>query len=134
MVSFAELYADSGLLGIYFVTDYRKLSRCIEVIREELVRLRRDRLTPEEFERARNMTKSSALLALESPSSRMLRLARTYQLLGRVVTVDETVAAFNRLNGDEVARLIDELPEDGFRHAGAVGPLTEAELGSMLAV
>jgi len=134
VVSFAELYADSGLLGIYFVTDYRKLSRCIEVIREELVRLRRDRLTPEEFERARNMTKSSALLALESPSSRMLRLARTYQLLGRVVSVDETVAAFNRLNGDEVARLIDELPEDGFRHAGAVGPLTEAELGSMLAV
>jgi predicted Zn-dependent peptidase len=133
VASFTELYGDSGLLGIYFVTDHRKLERCLDVMREELRLLRAHGLTADEFERARNMTKSSVLLALESPTSRMLRLARTYQLLGRVVTVDETVDGLNRLERKGVAVLIEELLDDGFRHAGAVGPLHEAEFGRLLA-
>jgi predicted Zn-dependent peptidase len=127
VASFTESYEDSGLLGIYFVTDRRKLERCLAVLAEELSRLRADRLSPEEFERARNMTKSSVLLALESPTSRMMRLARTWQMLGRVVTVDETIDAFNRLTREQVAGLIDELLSQDFGYAGVVGPLTAAE-------
>lgn len=123
--SFAEQYSDSGLLGVYLVTDHRKLARCMAVLREELVRLRRDRLSDEEFERARNMTKSSVLLALESPSTRMIRLARAWQLLGRVVSVDETVEAYNRLTRPDVEQLLDELLTEDFGYCGAVGPLSE---------
>ena len=123
--SFAEQYSDSGLLGVYLVTDHRKLARCVAVLREELARLRRDRLTDEEFERARNMTKSSVLLGLESTGTRMMRLARAWQLLGRVVTVDETVAAYNRLTRSDVESLLDELLVSDFEYCGAVGPLSE---------
>ncbi len=127
VASFTESYGDSGLLGIYFVTDRRKLERCLAVLSEELTRLRRERLSREEFERARVMTRSSFLLALESPTSRMMRLVRAWQMLGRVVTVDETVDALDRLTRDDVARLADELLAQGFGHAGVVGPLTEEE-------
>jgi len=123
--SFAEQYSDSGLLGVYLVTDHRKLARCMAVLREELARLRRGRLSDEEFERARNMTKSFVLLALESPSTRMMRLARAWQLLGRAVSVDETVAAYNRLTRPDVESLLDELLTVDFEYCGAVGPLTE---------
>ncbi len=123
--SFAEQYSDCGLLGVYLVTDHRKLARCMAVLREELARLRRGRLSDEEFERARNMTKSLVLLALESPSTRMMRLARAWQLLGRVVSVDETVAAYNRLTRPDVESLLDELLGGDFEYCGAVGPLTE---------
>jgi len=123
--SFAEQYSDSGLLGVYLVTDHRKLARCVTVLREELARLRRDRLSDDEFERARNMTKSSVLLALESPSTRMMRLARAWQLLGRVVSVDETVEAYNRLTRPDVEQLLDELLAGDFEYCGAVGPLSE---------
>jgi predicted Zn-dependent peptidase len=123
--SLAEQYSDSGLLGVYLVTDHRKLARCLAVLREELARLRRDRLSDEEFERARNMTKSLVLLALENPSTRMMRLARAWQLLGRVVSVDETVAAYNRLTRPDVENLLDELLAEDFEYCGAVGPLTE---------
>jgi predicted Zn-dependent peptidase len=123
--SFAEQYSDSGLLGVYLVTDHRKLVRCMAVLREELARLRRDRLSDEEFERARNMTKSSVLLALESPSTRMMRLARTWQMLGRVVSVDETVEAYNRLKPADVEQLLDELLVGDFGYCGAAGPLSE---------
>jgi len=123
--SFAEQYSDSGLIGVYLVTDHRKLPRCVAVLREELARLRRDRLTDEEFERARNMTKSSVLLALESPSARMMRLARAWQLLGRAVSVDDTVEAYNRLTRADVDQLLDELLSGDFGYCGAVGPLSQ---------
>ena len=123
--SFAEQYSDSGLLGVYLVTDHRKLARCVAVLREELARLRRDRVSDEEFERARNMTKSAVLLSLESTSTRMMRLARAWQLLGRVVTVDETVEAYNRLTRQDVEGLLDELLTSDFEYCGAAGPLSE---------
>jgi predicted Zn-dependent peptidase len=123
--SYAEQYSDSGLLGVYLVTDHRKLARCMAVLREELARLRRDRLTDEEFERARNMTKSSVLLSLENTSTRMMRLARAWQLLGRVVTVDETVEAYNRLTRPDVENLLDEMLVGDFEYCGAAGPLSE---------
>jgi predicted Zn-dependent peptidase len=120
------------MVGLYFVTDSRKLGRCMEVVREELRLLRGHGFTDEEFERARNMTRSSVLLALEGPTSRMMRLARTYQLLGRTVTVDETVDGLAGTTRDDVSRLIGELLDGEFRLAGAVGPLSESEFAGLI--
>lgn len=131
--SFTELFADTGLLGIYFVTDCRKLGRCLAVLKEELLRLLQERIKPDEFERALNMTRSSVLLSLESPTNRMLRLARTWLLLGRVISVDETLAGFDRLTREEVSDLVEELlAPDGF-HVGAVGPEGEDALAELAA-
>ncbi len=126
--SFVELHGDSGILGVYFVADRKKLERCVTVLEQEISLLRRDRLSREEFERARNMTKSSVLLGLESSTSRMVRLAQTHHMLGRLVTVDETLAAYNRLKLDEVNELVDELLDTGGYHVGAVGPIDSEEL------
>jgi predicted Zn-dependent peptidase len=131
--SFTDLFSDSGLLGFYFVTDARKLGRCAAALNEELDRAHDRGFTAEEFERARNMTKSSVLLAMESPSTRMLRLARTWQNLGRVLTVDETLAGFSRLGLDDVNRLVGNLlGHDGFM-GGAVGPASAEEFTALLA-
>lgn len=132
--SFTELFSDSGLLGIYFVTDARKLARCVAVLREELARARSGGFTAEEFERARTMTRSSVLLAMESTAARMLRLARTWQNLGRVLTVDETLAGFDRLSLDDINRLLAELLAGERFWGGAVGPASESEFASALTV
>jgi hypothetical protein len=55
----------------------------------------------------------------------MMRLARAWQLLGRVVTVDETVEAYNRLTRQDVEGLLDELLASDFEYCGAAGPLSE---------
>ncbi len=131
--SFAELYEDSGLVGVFFIADRRKLARCVSVLREETDRLRRDRLAPAEFERARNITRSSLVLGLERPTNRMLRLARNYHLFGRVVPVDETIDRLDRVRPGDVNDLVDEVLADRRFCAGAVGPLTAADLDCLLA-
>jgi predicted Zn-dependent peptidase len=97
------------------------------VLAEELARLRGEGIRPDEFERALSMTRSSVLLALESTTNRMMRLARTFQMFGRVVTVDETMAAYERLTRGEASALVEQLLSASGFHCGAVGPLSDAE-------
>lgn len=128
--SFTELYTDSGLLGVFFVAERARLERCLAVLRDELDRLVRDRFDADEFERARTMARSSVMIGLESPVARMLRMARTHHLLGRVVPVEETLDAYARLELDDVNRLVGELLADGFR-VGAAGPVGADDFRSL---
>lgn len=130
--SFTELYEDSGVLGIYFIAEGSKMARCVAVLREELVRLRQERIGNEEFERARTMVKSAVVLGLESSISRMLRLARSYLILGRVLSVEEVLAAYNRLSREAVEQLIDDLLGEDRFYAGVVGPVSQSEVERIL--
>jgi predicted Zn-dependent peptidase len=103
------------------------------VLREEAGRLRRDGVDADEFERAVTMVRSSVVLGLESPLNRMLRLARTQLLLGRYLTVDETLAAYGRLTLDEVNGLVEQVLGGGTYHAGGVGPIAPEEFSGLVA-
>ncbi len=130
--SFAELYEDSGLLGIYFVAEHSKLARCMAVLREEVGRLRQEGITEEEFKRAVTMTKSGLVLGSESSISRMMRLARGYLVASRVITLEEILERYNRLELDEVTQLVGTLLGDDSYYAGVVGPVAEAEVRKIL--
>jgi len=130
--SFVELYEDSGLLGIYFITEHRKLARCIAVLREEIERLRREGITEEEFKRAVTMIRSGLVLGSESSIGQMMRLARGYLIAGRVVTLEEILARYDRLELAEVTQLVGELLGEDSYYAGVVGPVGEKEVGEIL--
>ncbi len=130
--SFVELYEDSGLLGIYFVAEKRKLRRCIAALKDELARLRQEKITPEEFARSLTMTRSALILGGESSINRMMRIARSYLLLGKVTTLEETIDAYNQLKQEEVAQLVDEILTDDRFFAGVVGPVQEQEIRPLL--
>lgn len=130
--SFVELYEDSGLLGVYFVAEARKLERCVAVLNEEFVRLRREKLSKEEFSRAVTMSRSALVLGSESSISRMMRLARGYLLMERVITLEEAIQAYTRLQAEEVAQLVDEVFKGDGYYAGVVGPVDEREVERVL--
>ncbi|MGB9742392.1 MAG: M16 family metallopeptidase [bacterium] len=130
--SFVELYEDAGLLGIYLSAEHQKLPRCWAVLNEELNRLRKERFTTAEFERALVMNRSAVLLGMETPLNRMLRLSRGYLMLGRVQTVEETIAGLEGVKRDEVNELIDELFNGRGFYVSAVGPIGESEVKEII--
>lgn len=130
--SFVELYEDSGLLGIYFVAEAKKLTRCIAVLKEEIARLREEKVTQEEFERALTMTRSALILGSESSINRMMRLARSYLVFNRVTPLEEAIEVYNRLNRDEVAQLVEEILKEDSYYAGVVGPGEKKEIAQVL--
>ncbi len=128
IASFVDLFVDSGILGVYFITDYKNLEKGIKTVLEEITKLRDHKFTNEEFQTALNLTKSSILLGLENPLSRMMRLAKNELLLNRVTTIEDTINSYNSLNLETVNELINIVLPDNRFFMSCVGPLIEKDL------
>jgi predicted Zn-dependent peptidase len=126
--SFVDLFLDSGIFGLYFITDYKKLTKGLMTALEEITKLRQQKFSTQEFETALNLTKSSILLGLENPLSRMMRLAKNELLLNRVITIDDTINAYNRLTLESINELVDVVLSDNRFFISCVGPLEEKDL------
>jgi len=114
-------FRDTGLFYVYAGTEPAHFGRVVELIVRELRRLRREGVTAEELARAKEHLKGSLMLSLESTSSRMTRIAKQELYFGQYFTLDEVLAAVDRVTAEEVERLIDLL----FGHA----PLSLVALG-----
>ena len=64
----------------------------------------------EEIDRARNKTLARAVIRAERPMGRLLPLGSCYTYLGRYVSLDEEIAAFDKVTVDQVRELIEQYP------------------------
>src|SRR5579863_3062861 len=87
--SFQAAYRAAGLFGIYAGTSPENVQPCIDVIGQELAKLRDTRISESELHLAKEHIKGSLTLSLESTSSRMIRLGRSEFTYGYQVTTEE---------------------------------------------
>jgi predicted Zn-dependent peptidase len=100
-------YADSGALSIYAGCANEAVSELIDVVVAELRQLRDERVGEVELRRAKDHLKGSLILNLESTSSRMSHLARQEIYRDRTDTLDEMLAAIERVTMEDVHRLAE---------------------------
>ena len=103
--SFLSSYCDAGYTGVYVGTSAEWAREVVEVIRDELGRVTRDGLAPEELLRAKNQMKGSLLLGLETSDSRMSRIAKNEIYFGRDVPLEEVAAGIDAVTNDDVLRI-----------------------------
>jgi predicted Zn-dependent peptidase len=98
-------YQDTGALSIYAGCANDAVSELIDVVVAELRQLRDAPVGDAELRRAKDHLKGSLMLNLESTSSRMSHLARQEIYLDRSDTLDEMLAAIERVTVPDVQRL-----------------------------
>ena len=98
-------YQDTGALSIYAGCGNDAVSELIDVVVIELRQLRDDPVGVAELRRAKDHLKGSLMLSLESTSSRMSHLARQEIYRDRTDTLDEMLAAIERVSVDDIQRL-----------------------------
>jgi predicted Zn-dependent peptidase len=76
-------YTDTGELTIGFSTSVENVKRVMDAVREELLRLRQEGITPGELEMARAKIRGNLVLAKESSEWRMTRMAVQQMVYGR---------------------------------------------------
>jgi len=103
--SFLSSYCDAGYTGVYVGTSAEWAREVVEVIRDELGRVTRDGLAPDELLRAKNQMKGSLLLGLETSDSRMSRIAKNEIYFGRDVPLEEVAAGIDAVTNDDVLRV-----------------------------
>lgn len=111
--AFQHLYLTTGVLGVYVGTQPRTAAAAEAVIREELARLAGEGLSESELAAGQQQLKGQVMLGLESPASRMHRLAATVLHDDRYRPLDEILAEIDAVDRDTVFGLCREYFEPG---------------------
>jgi predicted Zn-dependent peptidase len=125
-------YVDAGTFSVYAATQPAHLDEVVTLIRSEVESIVRSGLTADELEVAKGYVAGSFVLGLESPTSRMARLAEHLSIYGRVLSVDEELARYRAVTADDIARVAHEVLGQAWS-AAAVGPVSLRRLRSLLA-
>ena len=103
--SYGAGHEDTGLFGIYTALGRETEAQALEAIRSVVTALVQDGVTEEELSRAREQSKASVLMGLESTQSRMSHLGRSTLLTGTVLTPDEIIMAYDSVTREDVLNL-----------------------------
>jgi predicted Zn-dependent peptidase len=116
-------YRDAGNLTVYAGMSPQNVSQVVDLVLDELRRIRHEPVTDEELRRAKDHIKGSIMLGLEGTGSRMSQLARHEMYFGRHISMDELLDRIERVTHEEVLRLAAEMLEGRSLGLSAVGNL-----------
>jgi len=120
--SFVNSYSDRGVVGVYAGCSPARLTDTLAVIDEVLQEVASHGLTAAELERGRGQIRGSMVLAQEEGSARMTSLAEAELITGKVRSLDEMLAAVDKVTADDVADLAAQLWQQP-RRTAVVGPV-----------
>lgn len=106
--SYKAAYREAGAFTIYGGTSKENFDEVRALVRQELERLRTEDVPEEELERAKRLLISSMVMALESTSNRMRRLASNELTYGREIPLEEVIAAVQRTTPGDVRSLAEQ--------------------------
>jgi predicted Zn-dependent peptidase len=107
--SFAEMFSDTGIWGIYLATDSDRVDKARDLVMKELQALRDTPLTADELEGVKTQLKGNIMLGLENVSSRMMRLGRLEIYLGRYHTLEDVSRQIDEVTPQRVRDLANTL-------------------------
>jgi predicted Zn-dependent peptidase len=104
-----EAFADTGIHEIAASCSPEHVEEVVELVVEELRRLRVEGPTEEELRVAKEGIKVGTVLSLESTFNRMTRLARNELSFGRQIDLDEVLREINAVTLEDVVRVAEDI-------------------------
>ena len=123
IVSFLELYSDTGIFGTYLVTDPKNVNKAIDCIWDEFKQLRKNGLEKKELSRTKGQLKGNLMLSLESTSARVANLLTNEMHLGKYVSPEETIKNVEKVTTDRLLSIVDKYLVPEIYAISKVGPL-----------
>lgn len=120
-------YQDTGAFLISAGVEHRKFTQALRVILGELARVQRQRVTPDEFDRAKEFYTSQLLLALEDTIDHMLWIGEGEMVLGRVTPMAVLLEDIRRVTRDDILRVARQVLAPRHRNLAVIGPLKPAQ-------
>jgi predicted Zn-dependent peptidase len=116
--SFTSFYRAVGMAGVYVGTQPNRAEQAVAAIRSEFARMAQDGLRGEALEE----TLGQLMLSLESPTSRMYRLASTAVYSEPYRSLDEVLRTVEALTADDVSAIASEFFQPERQTVVSLGP------------
>jgi len=119
-------YRDTGLLTVYAGTGGEKLPELMPVLADEMAQLAQA-VGADEVMRARNQLKVGLVMSLESSGARLEQIGRQMLVYGRLLDIDEILAAVENVDEAAVRRVADRVMRGAKPALAALGPVRQLE-------
>ena len=123
--SFISSHVDTGMSGIYAGVDPNRTEETIELILNEMSKLKKVRVDHSELNDAVAYTKGGLLLASESIENQMVRLAQNEIHLERYVPLKEVIDKIESVTSDDILDLANGLFQTDQLAVTLLGPITD---------
>lgn len=95
-------YSDAGIVAIYFSSDHHNAARCIELVEEQLHRLRTQPLTARRLSMAKKQFVAQLAISSENNESYMLGAGKSLLVHDEVDTMKEVYAKIRALTAEQL--------------------------------
>lgn len=102
-------FKDTGIFTIYAGLGREQLIEVVKLIRKNIEDMKKNLITKDELERSKEQLKGNYILGLEGTFSRMLDLGKSKLLLNRIVTLDEVLEKIDRVEMDDIERVVHKV-------------------------
>ncbi len=101
-------YSDCGIVGIYFSSDHCNAEQCIELIGEEVDKLRRETISPRRLAIAKRQFVSQMAIAMESNEGYMLGAGKSFLLYKDIDTLEEAYRKVMAISAEQMRDVAEE--------------------------
>ncbi len=129
--SFQASYLDTGMLGVYVGTGRDAVREVVELVTENLSRLKTEEVSADELRTAKEQLKGNLLLSTESTSSRMSKLAMNEIYFGKQLDLDEVIEEIERVGTADVQAISGELFSPEYMGLTVLGDIDRDALASL---
>ncbi len=119
-----QAFADTGLVGIGCAAERRQAADSVQLARDMLVATA-EGLTEAELNRARAQVEAGLLMGLETPPGRADQIARSIEVFGRILSLEELLDQIRGVTVEDARRAGRSLLD---------GPVAVASVGAKLAL
>jgi predicted Zn-dependent peptidase len=123
--SYRSLFSDTGTFAVYAGTTPQNSQTVIDIIMSEVGSILTEGITEAELQRAKGHVKGALVLSAEDPGSRMNRLGKQQLTTGEILSVDELIERFERIEMEDVRRVAESLLGPQRFQVTVVGPFDE---------
>ena len=125
--SYGACHDDTGYFGIYTALGGEAERQALDTILDAIKDFTAHGVTQQELDRAREQSKATVLMGLESTQAHMSSLGRSELIQHRVLEPDEIIAAYNAVTREDIRTLAENLFCLEAASLSAVGRVGSAE-------
>ena len=123
--SYRALYAETGTFAVYAGTTPQNADTVMDIVKDQIDSILSDGITEEELKRAKGHIKGSLVLSAEDPGSRMNRLGRQQITTGEILSIDELIDRYDRIEMEDIRRVAARVLGGGKFGVTVLGPFDE---------
>ena len=118
-------FRDAGVFSVSAGVEHKKLVSCLRVVLEELSRVRREAVTPKEFEQAVEYLTGQVLFSLEDTVEHMCWIGESEMLLGRIEPAEKILSQIAQVRRADLQQVARSILRTDHRSLAVIGPMAD---------